>query len=72
MSDVVSILETFDPVFRKISEREKKKKKNEKQNRRDNREQRIRNDQLQNAQGRSLLGGGGAFTGRPGSITTLG
>ncbi len=72
MSQVVSILETFDPVFRKISERDKQKKKNEKQNKRDNKEQKERNDFLQNQQGRTLLGRtGGAFAGRPESTATI-
>ena len=72
MSSIVSILETFDPVFNKISGDQKKQKKENKKNRRDRKEERQRNDFLQNSQGRTLLGrSGGAFTGRPESTATI-
>ena len=72
MSAVTSILETFDPVFNKISTKQKKDKKEKKKNRRDRKEEKERGDFLQNQQGRTLLGrSGGAFTGRPESTATI-
>lgn len=72
MSAVTSILETFDPVFNKISNDKKKQKKENKKNRRKRKEETARNDFLQNEQGRTLLGrGGGAFAGRPESTATI-
>lgn len=66
-----SILETFDPIFMKIAKDRKDDKKNARKNQKRTREQTARNDALQRAQGRSLLGGGTSFTGRPGAVGSL-
>lgn len=72
MSAVGSILETFDPTFRFISNKQKKEKKERKKDRRQRAELKKRLDAKQNREGRSLLSGGDNFDARPDSGSLLG